>query len=286
MNKTIDTLVQDIYNLMETKSSPRGTDVEGIIDQFGEEIKDLMRNEFLPSKSYDGRKLRLSSVGKPLRQQWFSFKNYSKEKLQPHNYIKFFFGHMIESYVLALAKLAGHEVTEQQKKCEIEGIVGHQDCRIDGVLVDVKSASSYSFGKFKDGSIFNNDPFGYVRQLLAYGEQEGDSEMAWLAMDKQLGKLTLCKFKTTDEPVKDINVREEINSLKKYVQSPDMPEPCATPIPDGKSGNEKLPSICSYCGYKKHCYSDLRVFLYSTGPRYLSKVVNEPKVTEITEEDF
>jgi hypothetical protein len=286
MNKTIDTLVQDIYNLMETKSSPRGTDVEGIIDQFGEEIKELMRNEFLPSKSYDGRKLRLSSIGKPLRQQWMAFMGFSREKLQPHNYIKFFFGHMIESYVLALAKLAGHEVTEQQKKCEVEGIIGHQDCRIDGVLVDVKSASSYSFGKFQDGSIFNDDPFGYVRQLLAYAEQEGDTEMAWLAMDKQLGKLTLCKFKTTDDPVKDINVREEINSLKKSVQLQDMPEPCATPVPDGKSGNEKLPSICSYCAYKKHCYPDLRVFLYSTGPRFLSTVVNEPKVPEITKEDF
>ena len=40
-----------------------------------------------------------------------------------------------------LASISGHKVTQQQKQVEVEGVKGHQDCFIDGVLVDCKSAS-------------------------------------------------------------------------------------------------------------------------------------------------
>ncbi len=53
-------------------------------------------------------------------------------------------------------------------------------------------------------------------------------------------------------------------------------------VPDGKSGNMKLGTKCSYCKYKNECHPDLRTFLYSGGPRFLTEVVNEPKVLEVT----
>ena len=33
---------------------------------------------------------------------------------------------------------------------EINGVKGHKDCRIDGTLVDIKSASSYGMKKFRN----------------------------------------------------------------------------------------------------------------------------------------
>ena len=68
---------------------------------------------------------------------------------------------------------------------------GHMDARIDGRLIDVKSTSSYSFKKFKDGTLAEDDPFGYVAQLKAYAHSEGDDKYGWLAIDKQNGHLCL-----------------------------------------------------------------------------------------------
>ena len=44
--KNVYTLVSDIYKLMETKEVAEGVDSEAAIDLFGENVKDLMRNEF------------------------------------------------------------------------------------------------------------------------------------------------------------------------------------------------------------------------------------------------
>ena len=44
--KSIYTLVSDIYELMETKEVAEGVDLESAIDLFGENVKELMRNEF------------------------------------------------------------------------------------------------------------------------------------------------------------------------------------------------------------------------------------------------
>ena len=73
---TLDDLVPNIYKLMKDKNSAKGVDTEAEIEKFGEAMKDLMRKEFLPSvKNFNGRSgLRLSAIGKPDLQQWYSVK--------------------------------------------------------------------------------------------------------------------------------------------------------------------------------------------------------------------
>jgi hypothetical protein len=39
---------------------------------------------------------------------------------------------------------------------------------IDGVTVDVKSASKYGFEKFLKHNLREDDPFGYISQLSSY----------------------------------------------------------------------------------------------------------------------
>jgi hypothetical protein len=41
----------------------------------------------------------------------------------------------------------------------------------------------------------------------------------------------------------------------------------------------KLDTGCSYCPHKFNCWPDLKTYYYSTGPRYLTKVVREPRVS-------
>ena len=71
------------------------------------------------------------------------------------------------------------------------------------------------------------------------------------------------------------------------VSNDSLPDKCYSSVPDGKSGNYKLPVGCVYCGHKRDCWSDsnngkgLRVFKYARGKRFLTDVRKEPEVEEV-----
>lgn len=285
--KNVYNLVPDIYKLMETKEVAEGVDFDACVEKFGENVKELMRNEF-GGKKRDGRKLRMSNIGRDDRYLWNVYNDVEKaDEIQGHTYVKFLYGHLIEEMLLFLTKAAGHEVTDEQKKCEVNGITGSMDCKIDGIVTDVKSVSTYGFRKFKDGTLAYDDPFGYIGQIKGYAYAEGATKFGWLAMDKQNGHLTYLMYDSEDTqaPVHDLigyDIKERIDHVKKLVEQPTPPGVCYEPVADGKSGNQKLAVGCSYCAYKKECWPSVRAFAYSTGPRYLVEVHNEPKVQEIT----
>ena len=285
--KTTDTLIKDIYKLMQNKLTDSEVDAEAEIDKFGEACKDLMRKEFLNGKRSDSRKLRMSNIGKTDRYLWNHYNNVGPtEKMQSHTLVKFMYGHLIEEMLLLFVRLAGHTVTHEQAYAEVQGIKGSMDCKIDGVVTDVKSASTYGFKKFKDGSLAFDDPFGYIDQIKGYARSEGETKVGWLAMDKANGHLTFLKYDLEDEeapayPVLKKDIEERIIHIKEMVNQEEPPELCYETVPDGKSGNMKLAMVCSYCHFKHSCYPNLRAFAYSYGPRYLTEVVNEPKVQEI-----
>lgn len=289
--KSIYNLVDDIYKLMETKEADSSVDVNAEIEKFGESVKELMTKEFGPTRGYDGRKIRLSNIGRDDRYLWNRVHGTEQEKMAPNNYIKFMYGHLIEEMLLFLTRLAGHTVTDEQKRCEVDGIIGHMDCKIDGLVVDVKSTSSFAFKKFKEGTLAMDDAFGYVDQIKAYAHSEGETEFGWLAMDKQNGHLCVLKYDLNDTqapiyPFISGDIRERVAHVKKLVELDEPEGYCAEPVADGKSGNLKLAIKCSYCDYKRHCYPELKAYYYSTGPKYLCKVVKEPKVQEIALEEI
>ena len=291
MSKTIHTLVDDIYRLMETKEAEESVDVEAEIELFGENMKSLMRTEFGRKRTADKRTLRLSNIGRDDRVLWNVVNGTEKEEIKPATYIKFMYGHLIEEMLLFMTRMAGHEVSDEQRVCEVEGIKGHMDCKIDGLVVDVKSASSFGFKKFKDGTLAMDDAFGYVDQIKAYAHACGETEFGWLAMDKANGHLAVLKYdlEDTQAPIHEHikgDIRERIKHVKEMVKGDEPTELCTETVPDGKSGNKKLGIKCSYCQYKKHCYPELRAFAYSYGPKFLSEVVNEPRVQEINLEQI
>ena len=196
---------------------------------------------------------------------------------------KFSFGHIIEAWAITLAKAAGHEVTGEQDVLTVDGIVGHRDCVIDGCVIDVKSAASRSFQKFKDKSIKEEDTFGYLDQLDGYLVGCMDDPLVrvhdkgyLLAIDKQLGHMCLY-----EHGLREQSIRDRIKKYKEIVgrDSPPACE-CGT-IADGKSGNIRLDTRASYNSFKHCCFPRLRTFLYADGPRYLTQVVRKPDVTEI-----
>jgi len=208
------------------------------------------------------------------------------EDIPPWAKIKYAFGHILEALAICLAKAAGHEVTGEQDELVCDGIKGHRDCVIDGCIVDVKSCSSRSFAKFKDGSIVQDDSFGYLDQLDGYVVASADDPLVRvkdkgyiLAIDKQLGRMFLYEHR-----IRPDRIRERIRSSKEIVASDQCPPCQCRTIEDGKAGNIRLDVKASYSAYKHCCFPNLRTFLYSDGPRYLTKVVRKPDVTEIDKE--
>lgn len=205
------------------------------------------------------------------------------EEMPPEALFKFSYGHTIEAMAIALAKAAGHEVKGEQDELVVDGVKGHRDCVIDGVLVDVKSCSSRMFAKFEKKEIAFDDPFGYLDQLDGYmvGSATDDlvevKDRAYIwAIDKVLGKMCLY-----DHKLRTQSIKERIKQHKQVVEL-SMPPPCECGrVADGKSGNIKLDTKASYSPFKYVCFPGLRCFLYSTGPVFLTRVVRCPDVTEL-----
>ena len=286
--KTLDTLVQDIYNKIGVLGKGEHIDLDkDTIEQFGESMKEILYNWSHPEPR-GNEKLRMSNIGRKSRQLWFDIRaeDTQSENIPAHIFIKFLYGHLLEEIVLFLIRLSGHSVTNEQKEVTVNGIKGHMDCVIDGEVVDIKTASSYAFKKFKDGTLAEQDTFGYLAQLAGYEAAEGTNNGGFLALNKESGELTLYRPDDFDKP----NIKKRITEIKKIVKLDTPPELCYNPIPDGKAGNMKLPRECTYCRHKFECHKDsndgqgLRVFKYSDGLRYFTQTPNVPKVIEVTDE--
>jgi hypothetical protein len=218
--KKIETLVEDIYDLFNLTPIERDEkEVDELIDKFGDMLKVHIK-EFMYSKPREGH-LRLSGIGKPNRQLWYDVNTKTtEESLPPSTRIKFLYGYILEELLLLCAEVAGHTVEAQQKEVSVEGVLGHQDAIIDGVLVDCKSASGRSFDKFASHNIAEDDPFGYIAQISAYAQANGIDKAAFLAIDKSTGKICL----TPVHSMEMINAGERVKKIKKIVAGDKMPE--------------------------------------------------------------
>ena len=284
--KKLDTLVEDIYDNLSVLGDGESLDVsEEVLDEFGNSMKEALRHWANPTPR-DTETLRMSNIGKPLRQLWYDLKSEGEETqpLEPHLFIRFLYGHILEEVMLFLVKLAGHKVTDEQKEVKVSGVHGHMDCKIDGEVIDIKTASSFAFRKFKNGTLAEDDPFGYLAQLSAYETAEKTKAGGFLVLNKESGEITLHRPSFIDKP----HARNKIREVKKAIKLDNPPELCYNPVPEGKAGNMKLPRGCTYCRHKNECHKDandgkgLRVFKYSKGLMYLTKVEKEPNVLEIT----
>jgi len=282
--KKIETLVEDINKLFTSEDPPiPEKEVDTLIDTFAVSIKQHLKT-FLYETPRANKNLRLSVIGRPDRQLWYDINEPNEKPLSSSLRIKFLYGYLLEELLILLSSVAGHKVTHEQKEVTVAGIKGHQDCMIDGVLVDCKSASWRAFQKFKNNAISEDDPFGYIAQISAYAEANGVDRAAFLAIDKQSGEICLSPVNSLEM----INAKKRITHLKKIIKHKTAPSKCFDDLPEGKSGNRKLDVRCIFCSHKSKCWSDandgkgLRIFQYERGKKYLTQVKREPNVTEIT----
>jgi hypothetical protein len=278
---SIYTLVKDIY---ATVGSDEGWFKTTIAEEFSRELNARLVESTGPRNSVSA--LRLSKMGEHCPcQLWHSVHTPElAERPQPHALIKFTYGHILETLVIALAKAAGHEVTGEQDELILDGVKGHRDCVIDGCIVDVKSVNSLGFQKVKSGLVAT-DTFlrDYLDQLDGYTVASYEDPLvrvkdkAYIVfIDKVLGKLALYEHK-----VRPDSIRGRVASYKAIVALNEPPRCSCGVQPDGASGNIKLDTKASYNPYKYCCKPNLRTFLYADGPRYLTKVARKPDVIEV-----
>lgn len=275
---SIDTLVDDIQKLVVD-----GKEIsEDAANEFGRRMGNLIRARL--STESPKPTLRLSNLGTPCdRKLYYSVNSPEKgEPLDASAKLKFLFGDILEELLLFLAEEAGHVVEGRQDELSVNGVVGHRDAVIDGRLVDVKSASTYSFKKFKDNGLTSDDPFGYLTQLGSYLSASADDPLvkdkdvaSFLVIDKTLGHICLdsYSFERTD-------LDALVDQKREMLDRPVPPPRGYSDVPEGKSGNRKLDTSCSYCQFKETCWPGLRTYVYAKGPMFLTKVVREPKVQE------
>jgi hypothetical protein len=134
MTSKISTLLDDIGYRLEEGSVPEEANLAIFLD----ELKEVMQNFFVEESNRDSTgKLRLSAVGREDRKLWYDFNGYEKEKLTTSQRIRFCLGHILEAFVLLLAREAGHTVEDCQKEVSVEKVKGHIDCIIDGDFLSI-----------------------------------------------------------------------------------------------------------------------------------------------------
>ena len=232
-SKSINTVIPDVYEVM--KSKDYSGDLSTIAMQAGREVEEAIKNAFEPYENKN--ELRMSSIGRCERAQWYAVKGYTPEEIEGSVYLTFLQGHILEAVLVALIKLAGHDVQDQQKKHTVEGINGSQDCTWEN--------------KFTESGI-KDDAFGYIKQLSGYGKTDNRKEGYFLAFNKNKSTLKLCKQQLEED------IDTFIVDLKDKMESDTPPMRLANATTFSKAeAKEKLCMTCAFCGFKEDCYGSL-----------------------------
>jgi hypothetical protein len=278
MIKTIDTLVPDLYEVVRGQ----GGWYSSVTKFFSEGLAQLAEDRF--SKPQEPRDyIGLSQVGNPCKRELWYVQNdpAGNRDLSAQTLGNFFYGDMIELFVISLVIASGHRVDGLQQKLEVFGIPGTGDCIIDGMVVDIKSASEWNFPKFRNHKLKEEDPYGYISQLSSYLYGYKDDprvttkdKAAFLAINKNKFEIVLDVYDLKEELA---GKQQEIESLQAILKAPHPPERLPD-VPEGKSGNRALSDKCGWCSRRGKCWPDAKAYQYSNKVKWLTKVVREPKV--------
>jgi len=280
-----------MQRVLEHKDVPLITQLEQV--KLGVAVANHLDAALTPRKGErTEHRLWFSQLGtKCFRKTWYEIKHPElAEPLSADNRFKYLYGNVIEELALNVAIAAGHKVERQQERIEVPigsfgddlwSLTGRIDAVIDGHVIDVKSMSTYSFKEQPANLLEASDMFGYTSQLRGYNDMIGDParDAALLCVDKQLGHMKLSVLVGDKaNPAKTVAHARYLLTGSVYSLTPPSRRALE---PMGKSGNMKLDTYCSYCPFKRDCWSAMRTFLYAGKPVHLVEVVKEPDVPEL-----
>lgn len=251
---------------------------EELIEEFGDRCKDAIRECLLAKRSEEPFKLRMSNIGKPLRQLLLE-KLYGRGPMDAQMRLKMTYGYIWESFVLLLLKASGLKV-EMGKKVDLKvvyepdkhiTVLGGTDLHIDGEIYDIKSASPWSFDHkfttFMD--MERDDPFGYCGQAFGYSLADKSYFGGWIVIDKSDGRIKVVEI--PKENYREV-ARKYLDSFKDKIKAVLLPinsieqindiAPCDGVVEETFNkhitGNSYLKKSCEFCNCKYKCHPELQ----------------------------
>jgi len=241
----INYVIPDVYHSLKEKYIAEGVDFNKVIEAFMDECGAALYNHYKEEK--DSRKIRISSIGQCERMQWYKAHDFEEEERPNKLSLTFLQGHLMEALVKAVIKISGHKVRDEQAKLSVAGVQGSCDAVVDNELVDFKTASNWSFDKFKDDEI-KVVSFGYLEQISAYAHALGKKKAHFLVLNKNTGDLKL----TTVNTIK--NIEDHVIYVKDIVSKTTPPDHPVWAV----AATGELDMRCSFCGFKQECHGNLQ----------------------------
>ncbi len=235
---------------------------ETIVQEFGEKCKVALRTLQEEKNTFT---LRMSNIGRDPRLLYLQATSKVKEQPDPTFKMKVTYGHLIEHLMIALMKAAGLKVEEPTEQVALKlkdtTIKGTYDVKVNGQIIDIKSASPYSYErKFNScASLMQGDEFGYIGQAVAYQMADNTKFKGWLVINKATGE-----FKDVDtdnafhSPTHLYEWYNKFNYAVDVVTGKADPPPC-TGVEDETfrskpTGHKVLGNKCKYCPAKGTCH--------------------------------
>jgi CRISPR/Cas system-associated exonuclease Cas4 (RecB family) len=215
-----------------------------------ESLAHSFRRQFI-DKAENRPTLRLSSIGHCPRKQAYQMhgEKPNGKKIDARAKMVFFQGDQIEAVIVALAQLAGVDITscgQDQMEVEFEGVNGHPDGIVthEGkkYLFECKSMSMYGFKDFKAGKIDK----AHLFQMNCYMQALSLDKAIYLAFDKNSGHFEeriVDKSETLIAEAKEI-----IGNLRKTTKEK-LPS-----RPYQKNAKGAYDWHCDYCAYSMTCW--------------------------------
>lgn len=233
-------------------------------------------------KTREPKVLYASEIGKKCnRQVWYRINVPHKAELMPAQAsFKFMYGDMIEDVAVFLLKKAGLPVEDEQRRVQLTlpngwSVRGKIDLRIGDNVIDVKSASQYSYESLSKGINNETDKFGYREQIDFYQKTLiGKGNGTILLINKSSGDMNQIDVPGWDsDDDMHMALTKRTDELSLGMPERQFKEETST------YGNKVLGTECKYCDFKKECWPGLRGFKSSKGTVWMTQV----KHTNLTE---
>ena len=264
--------------------------IDSVLEEFQNEILHGVTRQVF-EKRVSRPTLRLSSLGKCIKQQAFNVLDYPKKPLNARAKMTFLFGDVVEAIVVALAKSSGVNLHSEQKEVDFYGVKGHIDGIIDDdTLFECKSMSPFGYDRFIRNGIDNQG--GYISQCQAYMHGLGLKQACLVVVNKATGHIAEQIIKPNQSYIDNlISNIDTISSLREgNITLDQLPriDTIEETYYKKKTGNLKLDWRCSYCDYIDYCWKDEIVLAFKNGKPiyYVASSLNKdtlPKGTKITD---
>jgi len=204
-------------------------------------------------------RLRMSSIGKPYCQLWYSKNKTETAIAKPGSFvIQMIIGDIVEAVFNGVFEESGvdmHPSEEVTLKLGKHTITGTTDPSFMPVT-DTKSASPYSYQhKFTDGqTLAENDSFGYVAQGVGYAKALNKKFNGWFVVNKSSGEYKFVPYEgESEQTLSEIETKLDELEENKFRR-------CFSPIEETyrrkPTGNKILGIECKFCDFKFDCWEN------------------------------